>query len=124
MRLLAWTGQRYAGGTLKEGCKQVLRGELDIEPALETSALYQQIQAGILNLPPQLPAFLTEERARNEYEQSPFVGREGELAQLNAFIDAALTGQGRVIFITGGPGRGKTALLEAFTQQAMETYPS
>jgi adenylate cyclase len=38
-------------------------------------------------------------------------------------MDAALDGQGRVIFITGGPGRGKTALLDAFARQAMEMHP-
>ncbi|MCP5009484.1 MAG: AAA family ATPase, partial [Aestuariibacter sp.] len=35
-----------------------------------------------------------------------------------------LAGQSQTVFITGSPGRGKTALLEAFTQQAMEKHPS
>jgi DNA-binding SARP family transcriptional activator/Tfp pilus assembly protein PilF len=123
MRLSAWTGQRGAALRQFESCRQALREELDVEPALETVTLYQQIQAGILDLPPQLPAYLTEEKARHEFERPPFVGREDELAQLDAFLGGALAGQGRVIFITGGPGRGKTALLEAFSQQAMEKYP-
>jgi DNA-binding SARP family transcriptional activator len=124
MRLLAWTGQRGAALRQFESCKQSLREELDIEPALETVALYQQIQIGKFDLPPQIPAFLTEERARHVFERPPFVGRDVELEQLDTFMDEALAGQSRVIFITGGPGRGKTALLEAFAQRAMEMHPT
>jgi DNA-binding SARP family transcriptional activator/uncharacterized protein HemY len=124
MRLLAWTGQRGAALRQYESCKKTLREELEVEPASETVALFQQIQTGKLDLPPQLPAFLTEEKARHEYARPHFVGREDELDQLDGFIDAALAGQGRVIFITGSPGWGKTALLETFAQRAMEIHPN
>jgi adenylate cyclase len=124
MRLLAWTGQRGAALRQFETCKQSLWEELGVEPAEQTTALYQQIQAGELDLPPQLPAFLTEEGARRAVKRPPFVARERELAQLDSFLEATLAGQGRVIFITGGPGRGKTALMDAFARQAMETHPS
>ena len=53
-------------------------------------------------------------------EEAHFVGREQELAQLNAFLDRTLTGQGQVVFVVGGPGRGKTALVDEFTWQALE----
>lgn len=53
-------------------------------------------------------------------EEAHFVGREQELAQLNAFLDRTLTGQGQVVFVVGGPGRGKTALVDEFTRQALE----
>jgi DNA-binding SARP family transcriptional activator len=59
MRLLAWTGQRGAALRQFESCNWALSEELDTQPAVETIALYQQIQAGRLDLPPQLPAFLT-----------------------------------------------------------------
>ena len=124
MRLLAWTGQRGDARRQFKICKRALREELEVEPAVETIALYEQIHDGKLDLPPQLPAFLTEEKARHAFERAPFVGRVGELAQLQAFLETALAGQGRVVFITGGPGRGKTALLEAFTQRAMERHPN
>ena len=124
MRLLAWTGQRGAALRQFETCKRALWEELGVEPAGETTtALYQQIQAGKLDLPPQLPAFLTEEGARHQVDRPLFVARERELAQLDAFLNGALAGQGQVIFITGGPGRGKTALLEAFARRAMEAHP-
>lgn len=124
MRLLAWTGQRGAAMRQFGNCTRALREELDVEPTTETIALHRQIQTGELGLPPQLPAFLTEEKARHAVERPPFVGREEELARLNAFLDAAVAGKGRVVFITGGPGRGKTALLDAFARQAMEKHPA
>ncbi len=123
MRLLAWTGQRGAALRQFETCKRALWEELGVKPAGETTVLYQQIQAGELDLPPQLPAFLTEEGARHKVDRPLFVARERELAQLDAFLNEALAGQGRVIFVTGGPGRGKTALLEAFARRAMEAHP-
>lgn len=123
MHLLAWTGQRGAALRQFENCKRALEEELGVEPAEETVALYQQIQAGELDVPPQLPAFLTAGVARHKGSRPLFVTRERELAQLDAFLDKALAGQGQVIFVTGGPGRGKTALMEAFARQAMEAHP-
>jgi DNA-binding SARP family transcriptional activator len=123
MRLLAWTGQRGAALRQYDTCNQVLKEELDVEPSAETEALYHQIRDSILDVPPQLPAFLTEEGARHEIDRPLFVAREHELTQLESFLDAALDGQGRMVFITGGPGRGKTALMNAFGQRAMETHP-
>ncbi|NIP78802.1 MAG: hypothetical protein GWM90_06220, partial [Gemmatimonadetes bacterium] len=35
----------------------------------------------------------------------------------------ALAGQGQVVFVTGGPGRGKTALMREFARRAMEVHP-
>jgi adenylate cyclase len=123
MRLLAWTGQRGAALRQFETCKRALWEELGVEPAGETTALCQQIQTGELDLPPQLPAFLTEEGARHKVDRPLFVARERELAQLDAFLNEALAGQGRVIFVTGGPGSGKTALMDAFARGAMEAHP-
>jgi predicted ATPase/DNA-binding SARP family transcriptional activator len=124
MRLLTWTGQRSAALRQFENCKQALKEELDVEPAPKTVALHQKIQDGKLDLPPQTPPFLTEERARHRSERAPFVGREDELERLDGFIDTALAGQGNVVFVSGGPGRGKTALLETFADRAMKKYPT
>jgi hypothetical protein len=46
------------------------------------------------------------------------VGREHELAQLGAALDAALDGRGRLVVLTGEPGIGKTALARAFVERA------
>ncbi len=47
-----------------------------------------------------------------------FVARERELAQLDGFLSRALAGQGQVCFVTGEPGSGKTALIQAFARSA------
>ena len=47
---------------------------------------------------------------------------ERELARLNAHLDETLAGHGRVVFVTGGPGRGKTALLAEFGRRATEAH--
>jgi adenylate cyclase len=70
---------------------------------------------------PQRPAFL-EEGAPDLSHRPAFVAREQELAWLQGRLDAALTGQGCAVFVTGGPGRGKTALLDAFARQAMDQH--
>jgi adenylate cyclase len=70
---------------------------------------------------PRRPPFL-EEGAPDLSHRPVFVARERELAWLEDRLDAALMGQGGVVFVTGGPGRGKTALLDAFARQAMEAH--
>ena len=47
-----------------------------------------------------------------------FVGREVELGRLNEFLKQAIEGNGRVIFITGEPGIGKTSLADEFLRRA------
>ncbi len=50
----------------------------------------------------------------------PFVGREGELEKLNEFLRQAVDGTGRVVFITGEPGIGKTSLSDEFLRRARQ----
>ena len=45
------------------------------------------------------------------------VGRDGELAQLDGWLEQALAGQRQIVFVTGGPGSGKTTLVEALVRQ-------
>lgn len=56
--------------------------------------------------------------------ESLFVCRENELDRLHGFLDQALAGQGRVVFVAGEPGSGKTALMRAFTRQSQDRVPS
>ena len=61
MVLLAYSGQRGAALAQYESCLQLLRDELGVAPTAETTALYEQIQAGELEAPahsltPQIPA--------------------------------------------------------------------
>jgi DNA-binding SARP family transcriptional activator/predicted ATPase len=132
MRLLALSGQRSAALTQYETCRRLLAEQLDVEPATETTNLYEQIRSGRLQTqapdPPSLPdhvaslpPFLEEEAPH--VEMPTFVAREQELVQLDRFLDLALTGQGRVVFVTGEAGSGKTALVQEFTRRAQEENP-
>jgi DNA-binding SARP family transcriptional activator len=132
MRLLARSGHRSKALAQYETLRGVLAEELGLGPAPETTHLYEQIRNGELELPtepptpvqpqpaPQLPYFLQQEA---EAVAPPiFVAREPQLARLDAFLDEALTGHGQVVFVTGGPGRGKTALLAEFGRRAMDAH--
>jgi predicted ATPase len=63
-----------------------------------------------------------------EEEQVPepirplFVARQQELARLEGWLEEALRGQGRVGFVVGEPGSGKTMLLREFGWRAMEAH--
>ena len=45
------------------------------------------------------------------------VGRETELAQLQAWFEVARSGQRQIVFVSGEPGIGKTTLVEAFLER-------
>jgi predicted ATPase/DNA-binding SARP family transcriptional activator len=132
MLLLAHAGQRGAAVAQYRTCCQVLAEGLGVEPAAETVALYEQVRAGKLEVPiptrepeiaPRPPTFLEGETAREMPARPVFVARERELERLNGFLETALTGRGGVVFVTGGPGRGKTALVREFARHAMEAHP-
>jgi ABC-type oligopeptide transport system substrate-binding subunit/DNA-binding SARP family transcriptional activator len=128
MRTLALGGDRNAALAHYEICRRIVAQELGVEPAEETRALYQRIQTEELAPAPgrpaeievQLPDWLVQER-----EPLPlpvFVGRERQLAQLEGFLARAIEGRGQVAFITGGPGRGKTALMDEFSRRAVMAH--
>lgn len=129
MRLLALAGKRAAALAQYETCRRILAEELDVEPESETTELYKKIYDGILEVSPvkslldrersllfQLPGFL--EEGAEDVEPPVFVGREKEMARLFAFLEQSLKSHGRLVFVTGGPGRGKTALLDEFARRA------
>lgn len=106
MRLLVASGQRSAALAQYERCRRVLLKELGVEPEAETTTLYKGIRSG--------PA----PNADNATEQiemvatlpippTPLVGRERELAQLDALLVDPLH---RIITVLGPGGVGKTRL--------------
>ena len=48
----------------------------------------------------------------------PFVGRSQALSQLQSALEEAEQGHGRIVFVAGEAGIGKTRLLEEFTHRA------
>ena len=51
-----------------------------------------------------------------------FVGREADLAWLDQHLTKALDSGGRVAFVAGGPGRGKTSLVNEFAYRSAEQH--
>ncbi|MBI3757172.1 MAG: AAA family ATPase [Deltaproteobacteria bacterium] len=51
------------------------------------------------------------------------VGREAELAQLHTWLDTARNGARQLVFVSGEPGIGKTALIDAFLSGIREQRP-
>ncbi|MGH9969869.1 MAG: serine/threonine-protein kinase PknK [Pyrinomonadaceae bacterium] len=57
-----------------------------------------------------------------EVSSAPFVGRGPELSKLDEFLQQAVEGSGRVVFITGEPGIGKTSLSDEFLRRARARF--
>src|SRR5215831_15239045 len=55
---------------------------------------------------------------------STIVGRESELEKLEESLRQAMAGTGRLVFITGEPGIGKTSLSDEFLRRARSRYPA
>jgi DNA-binding SARP family transcriptional activator len=135
MHVLAARGQRNAALAHYESCRRTLVQELGVEPMPETAALAQAIRSGALGphaCPPAstaetLPATPTRasQRPHNGAQAATtprtpaFVAREQEMAQLERHLSLALEGQGRVVFVTGEAGSGKTVLMAEFVRQAL-----
>ncbi|MCU0509639.1 MAG: AAA family ATPase, partial [Anaerolineae bacterium] len=54
--------------------------------------------------------------------ETAFVGREAELSRLDGYLSEALSGQGRMCFLAGEPGSGKTALAREFTRRSQTLH--
>ncbi len=129
MELYARAGQQAAALRQYELCKEMLRDELALDPAPETSALYEAIKARQLeparaekvshvlpvgspsadapqhNLPPQL---------------TPFIGREKELLEVKKLLSA--DPPHRLLTIIGPGGIGKTRMALAVGEAICTTF--
>ena len=130
MRALALGGQRSAALAQYQTCRRLLSRELGVEPEQETTALYERIRqeatvgvgpAALPELPLVPEVTIPEPVEAPEAPRPLFVAREEELAQLERWLGMALAGLGRVGFVVGEPGSGKTLLLQEFTRRAMES---
>jgi DNA-binding SARP family transcriptional activator/tetratricopeptide (TPR) repeat protein len=113
-------------------CMETMERELGLEPSPETERLYEQLRQEKATpasvSPPRVPghmpaspAFLEDKRSLVS-ERPLFVAREPELAKLDGYLDLALAGQSRVVFVTGEAGSGKTALIREFAQFAQDSH--
>ena len=128
---LALSGDRSAALTQAESCRRILAKELDVELMPETVALIEAIRSGALERPITLagmPDSLLQDYApdrapSHDLVPAPvFVARQRELAQLERHLVEALDGRGRVVFVTGDAGSGKTALMREFVNRALAAH--
>ncbi len=96
MLALARSGQRSAALAQYKRCRQLLQTELGVEPAVETTALYERLKTALAAPRHNLPAAIT-----------GFVGRTEEIAALRRLLVAPET---RLLTILGPGGIGKTRL--------------
>jgi ABC-type oligopeptide transport system substrate-binding subunit/serine/threonine protein kinase/two-component SAPR family response regulator len=84
---------------------------------LNVEAEAEEQMTGTRSLPyvPEEPKLLCDKR-------QDFVARERQLKSLNSFLDYSLAGEGQMACVTGGAGRGKTALINEFARQAMNVH--
>jgi DNA-binding SARP family transcriptional activator/tetratricopeptide (TPR) repeat protein len=91
------------------------RGRLVEELGLEPGPALQGLEQKILRQDPSLDLPQPAEQrvaARGRRAAGVFVGRERELAELEAGLEDALTGRGRLFLLSGEPGIGKTRLAD------------
>lgn len=62
-------------------------------------------------------------RVRRAQPWSAFVGRKAELARLVGLGEEAFAGQGRVVFVSGGLGTGKTSLMRQAVRRLLGDRP-
>jgi DNA-binding SARP family transcriptional activator/tetratricopeptide (TPR) repeat protein len=117
MRIYAALGDRDGVRRQYRLCTDVLAGEMGIEPAAETQALYRQLTAAVPG-----PRVSSEPAGApppgEQVLALPFWGRERELAALQARLDQAIAGQGGLILVSGEAGMGKTRLVAEFVRRS------
>jgi hypothetical protein len=105
-------------------CIDALDRELSLDPSPETRKLYERIireETQASGIPRttvvepfyQQPIFL-DDNEPEMFEKPVFIARADELA---------LASNGRVVFIIGEAGSGKTTLIQEFTRRAQELHP-
>lgn len=109
-------------------CVEALDRDLSITPSPETVQLYDHIRqanlnklsssAAVVKAMREPPAFFSDKSQTHWMEKPLVVARERELRQLDGYLNQASSGQGKVVFITGEAGSGKTTLINEFIRCA------
>lgn len=121
MRVLVLTGQRNAALAQYERCRNTLATELGVEPAPETTSLYERIRANepaMASVGP--PLVLSATRPHNlPVQPTPFLGRQQELA---ALAESLTKPECRLITLFGPGGIGKTRLALQVASEQIDAF--
>jgi DNA-binding SARP family transcriptional activator len=113
MLLHAWRGERSEAVRRYRECAAVLDRELGVKPLARTTALYQAIVEGRVEMhaaPPSVrPAVTGGSAAGNAAAESPFVGRDLELGRALEHLSGD---GGRLLVVRGEAGIGKTRFVD------------
>jgi DNA-binding SARP family transcriptional activator len=122
MRLYARQGRRAAALRQYQICSAALKRELGLDPEPATRALFEEF----LQSPPpgrSGPRFAATREAAPPSPQAPevpVVGRHAERERLTTCREQAWTGRGQIAVVLGAAGIGKTRLVEAVVEDALE----
>lgn len=125
MRAYCQLGQRKAALDQYARCREILLDELGVEPAVESTALYQAILEGRFKVGPPSELLPLQTPKVEPVGRSPLdvivpvrlVGRDRELVLLDECWQETRKGCGRVVLISGEGGVGKTRLVEEFANR-------
>lgn len=121
IRLHLRLGNRAEAVRQAHWCRAVLRTELGIEPAPETTALCDELLGPAWRREPgEMIIALRPPPPRSQpaliLESPPFVGREAEWEPLLAHWEQASSGRGHLLLVSGEAGIGKTRLVEELSR--------
>jgi class 3 adenylate cyclase/tetratricopeptide (TPR) repeat protein len=122
---------------LPEGIELFDLGKHPLEGVMRPENIYQLMAPGLpinfpplsldqrqINFPTRPPPFLDTDLEQIEIvsKRPVFVAREKELSHLGTLLEKTIGREGQILFISGGAGRGKTALINEFSFLAQNQY--
>jgi DNA-binding SARP family transcriptional activator len=116
MLALYRSGRQAEALAVYQGARRVLVDELGIEPGRPLRELEKAILAQAPSLDLVSPTEVAWESS--DGSRGVFVGRDAELTELHAGLDAALAGRGGLFLISGEPGIGKSRLADELIRAA------
>jgi len=125
MRLYAASGRRREAILRYQQLTQVLSRDFGLEPGESARRLYEQIAAGWSPGPSPAERKGSVTIAKKSFvnhnlpvERTSFVGREGELVEVERLLSMT-----RLLTLTGPGGAGKTRFASALARRLVEIYP-